>query len=228
MEWDLFVQMIRSNPKFPLSALFLQAVAEVTNFHIVVMTAHPDRQYILDISPTSKAAGVKEFGLLKLAHWSYIRWATLEDGPQQSMYGTPALETRVLNQMEAFLSVISKLSDFQLKDLRLSDSLLASLESWRRERREVGYTQSVRVLTFGYGGDAALGQDLRRTSYVFCFSFSFSFFILSFSLVLLYFYNIDIEILRCSSFDNNNPVARLQNQLSPKSPRHRETFIMFQ
>ena len=111
--WAAFVAHLRAGGS-PNTALFLLALAEVTNFHFFVVTAAEGAQYILDVAPTAKGAGVEEFGLVRLAHWSSEHWAALEDSPDQDVYVTPRMEQAVLHSADALVRELRNLSSRQV------------------------------------------------------------------------------------------------------------------
>ena len=76
MDWNEYLLQLDATKgqKTATSALWLQAVADITNHCLLVVTSVESQRYLLNIEPSE---GEGE-GLVVLAHWGFSSWAPLQ------------------------------------------------------------------------------------------------------------------------------------------------------
>ena len=75
MDWHHFIYQLQNTSSYPVTALHLQAIADVTSCRVFVITCAEERdEYILDVSPSKK----EETGAICLGLWAASKWVPLE------------------------------------------------------------------------------------------------------------------------------------------------------
>jgi hypothetical protein len=157
MDWDQFLVSVQTDPSFPISALFLQAIADVTNYHIFVVTSMIGDRYILDVLPRTVSMDRRSSGQMKLAHWNYTEWAPLRDSPDTHTYVTPGVESHILSQADDLIQVLQSLNPIQSADLSLPASLRSAIQDWISLRTDSNFARQNYVFAMGSGTHGALG-----------------------------------------------------------------------
>eukprot|EP00008_Paramoeba_atlantica_P009859 CAMPEP_0201477230 /NCGR_PEP_ID=MMETSP0151_2-20130828/2289_1 /ASSEMBLY_ACC=CAM_ASM_000257 /TAXON_ID=200890 /ORGANISM="Paramoeba atlantica, Strain 621/1 / CCAP 1560/9" /LENGTH=917 /DNA_ID=CAMNT_0047857871 /DNA_START=24 /DNA_END=2777 /DNA_ORIENTATION=+ len=156
MDWHHFIYQLQNTSSYPVTALHLQAIADVTSCRVFVITCAEERdEYILDVSPSKK----EETGAICLGLWAASKWVPLEKDRTKDICVTSETELAVLEQAENLVQLLNSLTPHQMTDLKLSKPLVSALDEWTKSRSDIEYSRATRVFMFGYGGDYALGQN---------------------------------------------------------------------
>jgi hypothetical protein len=148
-----FVEGISSLKEYPVPPLFLQAIAEITHFQIIVVTDADDPRYIIKVTP-SASKRVKEFGLLRLSHWGFAHWALIEPFALPPDYVSTHIERDVYSHMDTLLHSLSPLSPLQMRDLKFPEHLRKAIFHWTQMRNDPSYHRMKKVFLFGFGNNS--------------------------------------------------------------------------